>query len=95
MQTTHTNTHRQRRDELGEKINQLRRSQNKLLIFQEELELRKAEATHHLVRPLLLWDRIATLWSLEGLQAWTKKEGRARREGEERGGNQRNKMRMP
>ena len=53
MQTTHTNTHRQRRDELGEKINQLRRSQNKLLIFQEELELRKAEATHHLVRPFL------------------------------------------
>jgi hypothetical protein len=54
MQTTHnTNTHRQRRDEIGEKINQLRWNQNKLLSFQEGLELRKAEATHHLVRPLL------------------------------------------
>lgn len=50
---THTHTHRQQRDELREKLNQLRWNQTKLLIFQEELELRKAEATHHLVRPLL------------------------------------------
>ena len=59
-------THRQRSQELEDKLNVLRWDERKLEALQQDLQQRKAEATHLLVRLLLTLARILTLSSFHG-----------------------------